>query len=79
MTDQVSANDDPEENRRQRTFDRRYRLLELRERRADRAAKAQEVEINRALTSEVPSAGGIGLKVAAEKSETRRSASETNN
>ena len=63
MTDQVSADDDPEEKRRQRIFDRRYRLLELRERRADRAAKLQEVEINRTLKEkEIQANEGRGIK-----------------
>jgi S1-C subfamily serine protease len=63
VTDQVSADDDPEEKRRQRIFDRRYRLLELRERRADRAAKLEEVEINRKLKEkEIQANEGSGIK-----------------
>jgi hypothetical protein len=63
VTDEVSANDDPAEERRQRTFDRRYRLLELKERRADRAAKLQEVEINRTLKEkELQANEGRGIK-----------------
>jgi S1-C subfamily serine protease len=62
VTDDLSA-EDAELKRRQQTFDRRYRLLELRERRADRAARLQEIEINRQLKErELRSNEGRGIR-----------------
>jgi Trypsin-like peptidase domain len=60
--------DDPDEGesavkRRQAEFDRRYRLLELKERRADREAKLHEVEITKELKEkELRTNGGRGIR-----------------
>src|SRR5262245_3956707 len=46
VAEQAAKKAEEEDKRRQATFDRRYRILELKERRADRALKERELEIS---------------------------------
>jgi hypothetical protein len=63
MVDQPATDDEANERRCERLFDRRYRLLELREQRLDRKAKYAELEINRQLRlSEIQATEGRGVR-----------------